>query len=81
VSSCLTGASAISTRSFREVVKDFVENKQRSMLDSVSVPVSTDCTSQCADQLRTTLHQKAALTMMRQALTLRAVDDRKDWFK
>jgi hypothetical protein len=63
------------------VVNDSVENSQRSTLASVSMPVSMDCISQCADEQRAALHQKGALTMRRQALTLRAVDDRKDWFK
>jgi hypothetical protein len=62
-------------------VQDFVENKHNSMLGSVNMRVSMDCTSQCADEQRATLHQKGALTMISQALTFRAVDDRKDWFK
>jgi len=80
-SSCLTGAPAIRPRLFYGVVNDSVENRQRSTVASVSMPVSMDCISQCADEQRAALHQKGALTMRRQALTLRAVDDRKDWFK
>ena len=51
------------------------------MLGSLSMSFSTNCTSECADQLWSTLHQKGALTMIKQPFNFRAVDDRKDWFK
>ena len=66
---------------FHELVQDFVENEDNAMLGSLNVPISTDCTSQCAGWPGTTLHQKGALTMTSEAFNLRTVDDRKDWFK
>ena len=51
------------------VVQDSVENKDDPTLGSLSEGVSTDCTSECAAQPWTTLHQERALTMIRQQLT------------